>query len=231
MFKRGLSHLEFVISFIIFIAFLVSAFVFFNPLQSNRTLKSTMDYAWIEISKETKKEVDTYSILLDQRVTAPVVGISIEGINVGYNASVKDSSGNVINSYTQNGVVYFDRPADRFVRIEYSKGFRNGAVKSGGQISSGDFYVSSSENSEIYFQDLFENLKDEYYANYTQLKRRLNLPSRVEFGFKVVFNNGTEISALKEIPSSLEVLSRSDKVGVILSSGEKQSADLLVMVW
>lgn len=231
MFKRGLSHLEFVISFIIFIAFLVSAFVFFNPLQSNRTLKSTMDYAWIEVTKETKKEVDTYSVLLDQKVTAPVVGISIDGINVGYNASVKDSSGNVISSYTQNGVVYFDRPSDRFVRIEYSKGFRNGAVKSGGQISSGDFYVSSSENSEIYFQDLFEDLKNEYYANYTQLKRKLNLPSRVDFGFKVVFNNGTEISALKDIPGNLEVLSRSDKVSIILSSGEKQSADLLVMVW
>src|SRR5687767_3670455 len=96
MFKRGLSHIEFVISFVIFIAFLVFAFMFFNPLESNRTLKSTSEYAWIELSDLAKAEAETYSISILGGYP-PAINFEISGIPLNYNASAQDQNGGVID--------------------------------------------------------------------------------------------------------------------------------------
>ena len=96
MFKRGLSHIEFVISFIIFIGFLVFAFVFFNPLQSNRTIESTLDYAWLEVSEEARDVAETYSVSIDPaQVALSLVSLEIPGISPEYNASVEDIDGTI----------------------------------------------------------------------------------------------------------------------------------------
>jgi hypothetical protein len=230
--KRGLSHIEFVLSFVIFIGFIIFAFIFFNPLQSGRTLKSSMDYAWIEVSQEAKAKMETYSVFITSGIGYKIA-IKITGVDGSYNASVEDSSGEVIKTYTNdNGYAHFDIGTEDFFRIRYSPIFTKGEPISGTLIDDNDYSISSSKVEEIYFEELFLEINKSYFLDYKGLKTKFNLPNRVDFGFVVRFDNGDEINSLNEIPESLEVLSRRDRVEIIRNSSLKREyADLRVFVW
>ena len=194
--RRGLSHIEFVISFVIFIAFVAFAFAFFNPLQSNRTMKSTLDYAWIEIDDATKSDLQTYSVSIDLDIpVGEKVAIDIIGVPVNFNTSIEDVYGNLTGSYKFGTEVHFAVPENNFVRIKYSPVFSNGVslgettlLRESNPGEMGGYKISSSEIEKLNFEALFDNLNKSYFSNYTGLKKQFNLPNRVNFGFVVKFN-------------------------------------------
>ena len=150
--KRGLSHVEFVISLIIFTAFLLFSFIFFNPLNSGRTLKSSMDYAWIEVTNLAMMQIETYSVFIDSDILDPFVAIKIT-VPSGYYASVEDIDGNNILSYVDdNKYVHFERPDDNFVKIKYSEAFTNGLPIVGRSLVEENYEISSSKIEELYFE-------------------------------------------------------------------------------
>ena len=227
MMKRGLSHIEFVISFVLFIGFVLFAFVFFNPLQSQRTLKSSMDYAWIEVSQETQEKLDTYSVYIFS--ASGDVALDISDVHNSYNASVEDVDGNIIETYTDaSGEVNFNTNGKEFFRIKYSPALLNGNTLSG--TPPNQYSISSSTSEKIYFESLLLNLNDTYFLDYEGLKQKINLPNRVDFGFVVKFGD-VDVLAVNEIPEGVEVLSRSDRIDVIRNSGKRERAELRVLVW
>lgn len=234
MHKRGLSHIEFVVSFAIFVGFLVFAFVFFNPLQSQRTLKSTMDYAWIEVSQEGRASMESYSVFLTPNPNPDEFEIKIDGVRLEYNASVEDLSGNILSTYRDSdGLVFFRRNSheDIFFKIRYSSAFEDtGSPLPGAGDLTGNYVISSSEIREIYFEKLFLELNQSYYSDYADLKEDLNLPNRMEFGFIATLDD-YEIRALQDVPEGIEVLSRSDRVEIIRLNGEHEFAEVTVIVW
>lgn len=226
-FKKGLSHIEFVLSFVIFVGFLIFAFVFLNPLQSNRTMKSSLDYSWIEVSQETMDEMETYSVFIPG-YSGQSVSLNI----INEIGSVENSSGAVISYYNDpSKYIHFTVPHDEFVRIKYSSRFDNGGTISGStQLSSDVYTISSSQKDKVYFENLFIDLKGIYLSNYPQLKTDFNLPSRVEFGF-VVRGPNINVTAINNIPEDMEVLSKTDKIMVLNKTGTASYADMRVMVW
>ena len=234
--KRGLSHIEFVISFVIFAAFIAFAFMFFSPLQSNRTLKSSLDYAWLEVDDMTKNKLETYSVFINPESGTVYAGqdiaIDIDGIPNDFNASVENSSGSSIPSYIDDdGAVHFTDPEDNFVRIKYSPVFPNGTLIGGVLLRESDYSISSSESEEIYFEKLFDDLNRSYFSNYIVLKKQFNLPNRVDWGFVAKFNETYEIVALREIPEEAEVLSKNERIQAVSKSGVKEYVDVRILVW
>lgn len=232
MHKRGLSHIEFVVSFVIFIGFLVFAFVFFNPLQSQRTLKSTMDYAWLEVSQKGRESMESYSVSI-ANFNTPSFRILIEGVPLEYNASVEDLNGNILDTHRDSsGIVYFTRNliSDRFFKIRYASSFNDGPVISGTSDLTGSYVISSSEIKDIYFESSFLKLNQSYYSDYIALKQDLNLPNRIEFGFIIDFDN-YQIKAMRDVPEGIEVLSKNDRVEIIRLDGVRDFAEVTVIVW
>ena len=228
--KRGFGHVEAILSFVIFISFIVFAFVFFSPFQSNRTLQSTLDYAWREITDVTEQDLKTYSLVIDS--SAPIVAIAIPGVS-GFNASVQNSSGSAVPSYTDSaGAVHFQKPINSFARILFAPRFTAGTTLTGVLLPAANYSISSSENSPARFEQLALDLNATYFANYTGLKKQFNLPNRVHFGFSFKFIDGSEIRASREIPENAEVLSRDDRLSIVRASSKNvEYADVSVFVW
>ncbi len=228
--KRGFGHVEAIMSFVIFIGFLIFAFTFFSPFQSGRTLTSSLDYAWREVADFAKIDLESYSIYINS--TKPVVAIAIAGAPVGMNASVENSNGSIIPSYTTSTSVHFHKPVNNIVRIKFAKDFVNGGPISGTPLIDSEYSVSSSETQKIFSENKLLELNDRYYPNYSVLKTQFNLPNRIDFGFAVKFSDGLEIMASKQIPESVEVLSKNDRVAVVrIPSGVVEYADVRVFVW
>lgn len=230
--KKGLSHIEFVVSFIVFIGFIVFAFAFFNPLSSQRTLKSTMDYAWIEISQHGREEAETYSISISNSFVQPLMNIFVDGVPLEYFAKAEDFYGNPLPTFRDtNGIVFLDRGINQFIRITYSKSIQNGLPISGTTpIGNTQYVISSSEVKELYSEKLFLDLNQSYYSDYSALKQELNLPNRMDFGFVITFQD-SQINAINQIPEGVEVLSKNDRIEIIRSSGKREYAEVRVLVW
>jgi len=188
-----------------------------------------MDYAWIEVSQEVMRDVEIYSVSINS--VHDDVAINIDNIPSTYNATVEDADGNIINSYKFGETINFRRSGDTFFRIIYSPALPNGPTAiSGNLLPEDQYYVSSSESEELYFERLFYELNRSYFSNYTDLKKKINLPNRVDFGFIVNFND-KQIRAVNNIPDGLEVLSRSDRVESMRNSSKREYAELTVLVW
>ncbi len=222
--KRGLSHIETVLSFVLFIGFLVFAFFFFNPFQSNRTLETTLEYAFLEIEDNITATIESYSVVTSGN---GVIGIDLAN---EHNASVEDENRNEIDSFTQDGVAYFDPPGN-FAVIRFNEEFTNDNSATGSILAEGAYNISSSDTKQVYSERRFNMLKESYESKYLQLKKDFNLPNRVDFGFEVLFDDATSIKAELEIPSGIEVTSNIERIEILRSDGKIEFADLIVKVW
>ncbi len=237
--KRGLGHVEAILSFVLFIGFLIFAFFFFNPFQSNRTLDSTLFYAFDEIADNASIAMESYSVVVNE--TMPnVVGINLNPtIPMPFlKFRVEDINGAMLPYNLANNNIFFQRGSNRFIIVRFADDLQpcfltNCLTLGGGEpVLSGENYsVSSSEKKEIFSEIRILALNNTYYTNYNSLKNEFNLPSRTDFGFRFVLNDTYAIIGEREVPEGLEVLSKNERVEVVRGNGDIVFADFVVKVW
>jgi hypothetical protein len=231
--RKGIGHIEAILAFVFFVGFLIFAFYFFNPFESNRTLDSTLTYATIEVGDYVKVDMESYSIVTN--TMSGVIGVNIQGIPINYVAVVENNNGVRLDSHFEGGVIYFNRNGGNFFRILFSEEFTAGVnpvlMSSAVLLTDSDYSISSSGTEMIYYEGKFNDLKSLYDNGYENLKTQFNLPGRVDFGFSVVFNDGTKIVGERNIPENLEVTAKQDRIKVIRLNDKIEFSDLIVGVW
>ena len=240
--KRGMSHIEMMLSFLIFAGFLIFAFYFFNPARTHRLIDSSMDYTFREIKKNTGVEVESYSISMD------VTGGGIKKINLGVNKNVRveDRDGNLVDSrrdgnsgnvdFDSNEVLYNGDATKGFAVFKFSEDFGQGTLApGGGQINT--FTIISSDKMRYISEKRMRNLERDYLMNddkYREIKKGFNLPDRVNFGFRLEFDDDTipDIDARRDIPEGIHIDSDVERVEVLREEdGSVVFADLIVRIW
>ncbi len=220
--KRGIGHIEIIMSFVMFILFLGFAFYFFSPFQSGRTMKSSLDYVFDEIVQEASITLESYSVVLEPG--CEVVNISSETYG---NVLIFDEDGNSLGGLREINKFCGFGTFEDFITILISGEFPQSGSPCpalGAPCSN----ISSSNNEFAISNKSFYDLVGEYNANYLSLKDDFNIG--VDFAFSLVFDDGTGNFAEKEVPANLEVLSNKDRVKVITTGGFV-FADLIVKVW
>lgn len=243
--KRGMSHIEIVLSFILFVTTVGFALYFFSPLNSSRLIESSLDYSFREISKNVTVGLETFSVMINNQTiseaensaSSPSINpleIMIPDVEPGWESRVRVYNGGYLDSRRMGDSVHILSPYGwgniNLIIVEFNEEFSPDTVNPG-QYHDSYFEISSSNFREVVSEKRFLDLNESYYADYIELKKSFNLPSRVNFGFSLVFNNGDLISAQREIPSSLEVFSESRRLYVLRKDGELSYADIVVWVW
>ena len=234
--KGGMGHIEMILAFVLFIAFLFFGIFFFNPLNTDRLLDSSADYAYREILKNVSYDVTSYSVIINH--TDPVVvSIPISTFQTDAQSSflVLNSKGKVVESEIQNigyPVLTFNRGVDRYVRVISGNFIAKGHSLTGSALlDSSNYSISSSESKKLVMESGFRDLKMDYDSEYLLLKKQFNLPGRVDFAFSLVLSETEKITADQEIPEGLEVIAKQDRIEIVNSDGDSQFADLIVRVW
>jgi len=218
--KRGLSHIEIILAFIMFMSFLIFALFFFNPLESGRVLDSSLFYAMDELSDNASVNLETYSIVIDAGITDQVVGIDLDELKINIvnpEFRVEDNEGNKMDSYrdASTDIVFFNKPGNNFVIIRVSEDFVNGGPMSGQLLALENYAISSSDEIEIVSEKRFFALNESYHDNYLALKKEFNLPSRIDFAFSLIFSDNDRIVSEIEIPDSIEVVANEERLEVL----------------
>ena len=171
--KRGISHIEMLLSFLIFAGFVIFALYFFSPFNASRLIESSLTYAKIEIIKNTTIEIESYSISLDvsnSNDLNSVVQIEIEDYDASKEVQAKNRNGDIvlaegvgssnhIKFNTSN--VYDTDPTKGFAIFRFGEGLiENPPPGGGGNNMIGTYTIISSEKEKfILFAKSFKSQK------------------------------------------------------------------------
>ena len=237
--KRGLNHIEMMLSFLIFIGFIIFALYFFSPFKASRLVESSASYITSELNKNLSVSIESYSVKMDVTSISGNGGISLTGIDSSKNVRADNGKGTKISS-ERNGdsidfvksEVFSSNPQNAFAIFKFSEDFSPESLSpDGAPLASDKYSIVSTESSSIISEKRILLLNSSYYQDYSGLKKHFNLPNRVNFGFLFKFDSGESIESQKEIQSGVEVYSNVKRVEVMRSDGSIVFADFVIRIW
>lgn len=238
--KRGTTHIEMVLTFVLFIAVVGFAFYFFNPFKIEKESASAY-YALNEVIKDLESEVITYNLIINDSAIPPaqdslVINATFETSLAGLNMSVKNKSEFNIPFLLLGDKIYFNwkREMGKEIRVRVSKSINEGQADTSLAISSAkDSYILSSwQNTSIVSQNKTALFISRYNNQYRNVTASLGLPSNKDFSFIISLNKSlldpiTERTSL----NNLEVSSETRLVEFITYDGNITFVEIGVKVW
>ena len=237
--KRGLSHIEVIMSFILFSAAVGFALYFFSPFNSTRLVDSSLTYTFREITNNASVDVQTLSIKLNNggNKIGNILAIRIDEVSAnGLRSRVEMSDGTVVVSHLENNIVYVRNTIPHwdendFIIVKLSQDFDQTPSIPAVSVNESFYEVISSTSETLISEKKIIELREKYLIDYLGIKTDFNLPNRVNFGFSVFFDADDKIEAKREIAQGLDVFSSSERRPILKSNGEIKFADVSVSVW
>lgn len=233
--KRAISHLEVILSFVIFIGFLIFMLAIFNPFSSDNSNRIFLDV--LERGILDYSDVDVSLITLSIDIEPEVFPNDCFSINYNFtNISVRDKNDAIVQAYSETtpigGKIYINS-IDNFFYIYSSPEFEE-------RLFSGTCPVVPSA---LYNLGLFRSYKflanssltrliSEYRNNYEGLKQKLEVPLTQEFSFVVKEYSGNVLyDAGRANLGGVKILAREVPVQIVYSDGSFKTAILGIKIW
>lgn len=231
--KRGMGHVEVIISFVLFIGFLSFGLYFFNPLDNNRVLDSSLAYAFDELQKNASVDILSYTVVLNgvvpREITLPLSRANIEGGGV----RVEDTTGRSLAVSSNETGISFDREANDLVYVRYGpfSSLPPTLTRPVLLTLEENFSISSSEKEEVMSEIKLRELALHYTNDYEAVKEHFNIPGRVDFSVEVPLPTGENISLTRPVPDGFDVIVRNEREKILLAEGSLVFVDMYVAVW
>lgn len=182
--KKG-SHVEVIVSFIIFVTFVLFLLTILGPsINTQNDKKNIFDGIEIGITDRISSNMTVIALNFNDQVSSCV---DLSALGIGNNIIVKDQSGaKVTSSADQNSLqITKGNPSDTFFKIYYSEEF-DGLTGSG--CTPGSYEIGLDKTSKYIFEKKFLDLMNKDYAT---LRSEIKAPQGVEFGYGMTLSNGT----------------------------------------
>jgi len=253
--ERGISHIEVLLSFLIFVGFVIFALYFFSPTQTSRLINSSLSYAMRDVSERVSIGLFTYPVkIAPRRGNINVIEIEIkEDIPKDMEIRVENYNGedNIlaerveVNENDNNEKIHFEldnklykkNKDEGFAFLKFSEDFVPSDEdklklwrKTKNPMKEANSYeVGAAEKKEVVSEKRVRELKKSYDNDYNKLKEDFKLPKTVNFEF-ALFGDKIEIEAKKDSPASGNIAVSSRRVEVLQIDGTVVFADLKVRI-
>jgi len=254
--KIGAGHVEMVLSFVIFVGFLLFLFYIFNPfdLISNASL---VDSVFFSMEENLSTEVSSISLSLSLEVVGTIADcfkipdfvdvVEDLGCDDDINLIVKDKDGNIMESKSNSPSVspnfwielsgLTNNNDKRFYTIYCSEEINDGSTISvcNTQITETDYDLGILSNKQVWSRKNLNELAsalDSSEVEYDRLKDNF-ISKRNDFGFKLWDLDDTSVEELKfGVPTEgVRVDARTIPIDVIEADGTVKKMTLTVLVW
>ena len=179
--KRGFSHIEIILGFVMFVGALLFAFFYLKLSYGNMNKHSEADYSQVE--NAMKELVYEYSVRINDSKINKNQDIVYVTVNVTGNSSVFNYTGFKSASYLSESDMrlYFNRTMTGYrYDLRISKGIDNSAVLSA-QLINPDYYTISPQLARnIISEKKMLTLNTSYYKDYEALKKSIGIKN--DFG-------------------------------------------------
>jgi hypothetical protein len=225
--KRG-SHVEVIISFIIFVTFIIFLFASVKaPITRDETKKNIFD--GVESSIKNRISADMTTITVNISSGGACVGLNnlLNEFNINGDIVVQDYSGNNIPSFISGNSLNINRvsTSDTFFKIYHSQEFSG--LETGSACSQGTYELGPTKTEKYVFENRLIGLINE---DPQTVRNELNVPNGVNFTYGIILSNGTTIEkSQKEISTNVYV--RESPIEYVDLEGKINEGYLKTTVW
>jgi hypothetical protein len=242
--KRG-SHIGIMISFMIFITFIVFFLsVVTTKIEKNKNKETTLDYIEMKILRNTSYPLTTAIVNITQQAgdnsCVELKDLFIYLNSTSYGGVVKDYNNNLQNSYVDDEEIQKNLKINRsdsgetffelFLSPAFEKFTLNDDLTCTLKINPEGYKFLSIRKDNIYaFESEFERLNESYSIDYEKLKTELFVPEGNEFIFEFEKSNGEIVKPNKNLTTK-NVYSDEVPLQYIDKNGNIQSGFLRVKI-
>ncbi|SRR3972149_3598933 len=234
--KKG-SHVGFVISFVLFVTFIIFVYVILSSrVDFGQEKANSLSYVKAEIINRVSENLTSVSIAIGQQNPQSCVQLTdfFSKTGLGDRFVVADDSGNVLPSGKGGNDLFIERNNNLFFRVYGSEEFNS----SGGALNncqplnenSQGYILGLSRDSREIFESKVLELFENYTENYEALKIDMKISSVDEFGFRFTYSNGTEIK-IPEKNVTINVYADRTAVQYIKADATRESGFIDTIVW
>lgn len=210
--KRG-SHVGVMISFVIFITFIIFIYSIVQPaLNVQRDKESLSSSLELGILKKLSYDITIGTIILKNPLGIGCIELNnvVDELNIERNIAVKGGSGAMLSSYSsysglEDIIVQGTGTPEDILKVHYSPILSPAETVSliCTELNSGEDYTLGLVKTQKYlFEIKMIELIGEYSIKYEDLKNELNLLEGMDFGYGLILSNGTTIETNGEEPST-----------------------------
>jgi hypothetical protein len=239
--KTG-SHVGMIISFVIFITFMVFLYSIVKPaISTGEDKQSILASLEAQIIRNVSANLTSASVQLNSSnnpYQSCIMLSNFLSFSEMYtpNMLIQNEANGLEQSYSNYGSALSDVMINRksrsnlFFKVYYSKEFNqlNSTTISCTKLT--DYSIGSVTTGGYVFETEINRFMNSYNNSYEGLKEYLKIPSGNEFGFGFVKSNGTKIE-VGSAPKSLSVYTDEVPVQYVNSSANILSGFINVKVW
>ena len=243
--QRKGSHVGFVISFVLFVTFIVFIYVLLNSrLDLGQDKQNSLEYVKSEIIERVSENLTITSLSTNKTVFSENCFLFTDFISktsVGNRLMVQNDSGEVFAAYSSSDLtdLYINRAgstASDFFRVYSSDKFLPITIYPETpspcvNFNEGAGYTIGLSKEETYvFESKVLELLNNYTTDYEALKKDIKISSNDEFGFVFTYNNKTEIKT-PEINATINIYSERVPIQYIKTDSKREIGFIDVLVW
>jgi len=237
--KKG-SHVGVMISFVIFVTFLIFLYAILSPaIYLQKDKKSVLESLELGITEKISSELTMVTIDLTGSVSQNCIQLD-DGTNVlgiGNNLAAKEELGTntpVYVSSTDSQDIKINRisTSDNFLKIYYSEAFDDSETSSlscTNLVKGSGYNVGLVKTQEYIFEKNMLDLIGEY-GNYETLRNDLKIPEGTEFGYGIILSNGTAFETNGKEPST-NIYIRKKPLEYVSTEGDIVMGYLVTKIW
>jgi len=229
--SRG-SHVEVIISFIIFVTFIIFLFSILQPsISTQKDKKNIFDGIEREIIDYTSSNMTAITVKLDSEAETCVnLASFISYLEIENNIIVKDDLGKTISSNVSGNSLQINRESttDTFFKIYYSEEFNE--LDEDLACTGIGYKLGLTKTSEYIFEAKVLYLIEQY-EDYETLKSDLKIPENVDFGYGIKLSNGTTFETHKEENLSINIYIRETPIEYVDLDGNILAGYIKTKIW
>lgn len=234
--KDGISHVEIVFSFVLFVGAVFFIYFLLEPSIVTKNKPVSMEYLIEKIKNVSSANLTSVSVNVNSSSTGNCAqfqdffskvpaseNFSVMG-NITYLNAKKPATGNDL---------FVELNSNNFFKVYISSELTNqtGAMASCTLLIEGvNYSLGLVKTEKKIFVSKILNVIQEYEENYSNVKLELNVPHNVNFGFSFVYANGTSISTKEKIPN-VDIYSEKSAIQYIDKNSHVEAGELIIRAW
>jgi len=224
--KKGISHIEMILSFVIFMGFLIFVLSIFQPFKTEEKGDINLDTLEREILDKIVVNVESFSINLVSKKDCFYFPYSTDKV------AVKDEDGEIVEGYSSGGNIFI-RSSKQFFYIYSSNEFIEKSFSgSCNALKETDYSLGLFKTLKMASSIKLEQLQQDYTQDYENTKKVLEIPASQEFSFSVRDTLGTNLLGVeKQVPRTEKVLARDVPIQISYPDGNFKYAVLNIRTW
>lgn len=233
--KAAIGHVEMILSFILFVSFLLFLFIFLNPVKKSKISEFDLDFAIDKLVENISSELDYVSLSIDlaetSQISANCFSASIN-IEPGDKTHVINQLGENVSSVYSNGRISIEEKPDNYKRFYYIYSFPDfqEIPISGCQDLTSGFEIGARREINVLYDNKLSYINYSYFSNYDNLRRNLGIIN--DFGFIIYdLTKTNKLYDCTRAENSRLSLSKDKNFQILYSNGSINNVILNVQIW